>query len=158
MPSKKDGSSSLPFAVRPSERRGWRIQRIGWVVLGGIVVLAAAGGLGDGPLSARTIETPDGTVHYQRIERVERPTEMHEHRSPRIVVGCRCFDPCGELAARMAADATASPPRNGSTRVCGDRDQHVTISFALPHARAIPLGTRSGVRPPLDRPAVTILP
>jgi len=64
------------FEVTAAERRGWRLQRIGWVLMGAVIVLAAAGGLGAGPLSRRTIESGGVRLEYEAIDRVGHSTAM----------------------------------------------------------------------------------
>jgi hypothetical protein len=44
------------------QRWEWRLQRVGWLLLGGIVAAGLAGLLGDGPLSRRQRESSDGRM------------------------------------------------------------------------------------------------
>ncbi len=53
------------------QRRTWRIERIGWLVLGILVVLALVGGFGAGPLSSTTIRDPSGALEIS-CDRFER--------------------------------------------------------------------------------------
>ena len=73
------------------QRREWRAERIGWVALAGLIVAAMLGLLGDGPLSATSADSPDGSMHleYQRFGRVTatqalrlrfRPVSDEDHR------------------------------------------------------------------------------
>ncbi len=58
------------------ERRWWRIQRIGWVVLTLLILGGVAGLFGHGPLS-ETTTNPSGSelqVRYDRLARRETPT------------------------------------------------------------------------------------
>lgn len=52
-------------------RRERRLQHLGWALIGVVLVAAAAGFLGPGPVSHSTAVTPDGTVrvHYLRFAR-----------------------------------------------------------------------------------------
>lgn len=60
------------------QRRDWVVQRVSWVVLLGIVLVAASGLLGAGPLSEVTQEADDGsvTVEYERFIRHVGTTTM----------------------------------------------------------------------------------
>lgn len=58
------------------ERRWWRIQRIGWVILTLLILAGVLGIFGHGPLSEATVN-PSGSklqVHYDRLARRETPT------------------------------------------------------------------------------------
>jgi hypothetical protein len=60
----------------PFQRVEWRLQRIGWVVWGLLIVSALAGLLGPGPLSKAESPAPDGslTVAYDRFVHYHHPT------------------------------------------------------------------------------------
>lgn len=62
---------SLEVAANPRlQERGWRIQRIGWIVMGLLVAAAAAGAFGKGgPLSETTASHAFLTVEYPRFSR-----------------------------------------------------------------------------------------
>jgi hypothetical protein len=49
----------------------WRLQRVGWVLLLAIVVIALTGALGDGPLAHKQARSADGSldVSYERVAR-----------------------------------------------------------------------------------------
>lgn len=47
------------------QRRFWAMQRCGWVGMASFVLLAAAGGLGRGPLSGREVTSADGALRIQ---------------------------------------------------------------------------------------------
>jgi hypothetical protein len=60
----------LPQTADPaSHQREWRLQRIGWGLLASLVLAAATGLLGGGPLGQEAASTTDGavTVHYDRF-------------------------------------------------------------------------------------------
>jgi hypothetical protein len=62
------------------QRVEWRVQRVGWVCLALLVLAAAAGMLGPGPLGrARAGGPGDLTVEYHRVEHREAPTAFHVH-------------------------------------------------------------------------------
>jgi hypothetical protein len=72
------------------QRREWRVQKVGQVLMA-ILVAAGLGGLfGDGPLSRATVTDAAGLdVAYGRFERVEAPTDLRIHVHPRAVRGGR---------------------------------------------------------------------
>lgn len=61
------------------QRREWRVQRVAWVVLALLLLLGLVGAFGDGPLSRRTLRSPDGRL-------VVRVQAMERHRSPSAIV------------------------------------------------------------------------
>jgi len=60
------------------QRRSWAIQRMGWGVMGLILLLALLGLLGPGPLSSRRAGDPGSPleVKYNRFIRFQSDTEM----------------------------------------------------------------------------------
>jgi len=66
------------FKTAERQRRSWIIQRVAWVLLGGILAFALAGGLGQGALSRARAATPDGGLEarYHRIWRVNDPQDV----------------------------------------------------------------------------------
>ena len=54
------------------QRKSWRVQRIGWVVMLVIVIAALLGLFGDGPLSSAEAGNPESglTVRYERFTRM----------------------------------------------------------------------------------------
>ena len=60
-------------------RREYWVERGAWVGMLLIVLAAALGALGPGPLSRRQAESPDGTlrVRYESMERYQSPSELH---------------------------------------------------------------------------------
>jgi hypothetical protein len=65
-------------------RREWRVQRIGWALLGGLIIAALLGLLGNGPLSRQTLVLGDSTVEIDRFMRREARSEwiIRTPRSP----------------------------------------------------------------------------
>lgn len=57
------------------QRRSWRVQRVAWFIMAGIVAAALLGLFGKGPLSSATVSTPDRTmqVRYERFGRLDSP-------------------------------------------------------------------------------------
>jgi hypothetical protein len=52
------------------QRREWLVQRLGWALIAGLLILALAGLFGDGPLShARAANKESGSVEYERYVR-----------------------------------------------------------------------------------------
>jgi hypothetical protein len=58
------------------QRREWRVQRIVWVFLAALLVVAIAGLVGPGPLSSATTGTPRLRVHYLRFARWQAPESL----------------------------------------------------------------------------------
>ncbi|MFN2490455.1 MAG: hypothetical protein ABR529_12100 [Actinomycetota bacterium] len=53
-----------------AQRRGWRVDRASWVVIGALILGALLGAFGEGPLSDRTISTEGGLqLSYGRFGR-----------------------------------------------------------------------------------------
>lgn len=71
MPIEEKLDAQLKF-----HRAEWRIQRIGWVVIGVFLALAFAGLFGNGPLSHAHADGPAGRVEYERFVRNGAPTEI----------------------------------------------------------------------------------
>lgn len=76
-------SASSPLGAQEQESPAatqweWRVQRIGWVVLGLIVVLALSGVFGVGPLSWSVVTADDASleVSYQRFTRNGAPSTL----------------------------------------------------------------------------------
>jgi hypothetical protein len=80
------------------QQRTWRVERIGWVVLGLAVAAAMAGAFGaGGPLGEAEAADPDGvvTVRYQRFERYSAPAAL------RIIVSEKAQAGGDSLAIRL---------------------------------------------------------
>lgn len=58
------------------EKRQWRVQRVGWIAMALILLLAAAGGFGKGPLSHASARNEDIRVDYERFPHSEAPSPM----------------------------------------------------------------------------------
>lgn len=57
-------------------KKGWKIQRAGWVFMLLIIVSAIAGLFGMGPLSNVTTQQGNFNLHYERFNRYESETEL----------------------------------------------------------------------------------
>lgn len=74
-------SSRAPFVEEdlPFQRKQWRVERAGWVVMTALIIGAVAGLFGGGgPLSSATASAPDGRVRveHQRFARMLAPTSI----------------------------------------------------------------------------------
>jgi hypothetical protein len=69
------------------QRRSWRVQRVGWVLMALLVLAGLAGLLGSGPLSHAKAVHEDGVmaVEYQRFARWMAPTQIKVHFGPQAV-------------------------------------------------------------------------
>jgi hypothetical protein len=56
--------------------KGWKIQRIAWIVIIILLVLAALGLFGTGPLSHRTVSKNGDTLKYEHFGRFQSQTEL----------------------------------------------------------------------------------
>lgn len=79
------------------QRRGWRIQRIGWALMACIVLAALAGLLGSGPLSRTSKSADDGSVslEYERFARYQAPTTLRVRFA---------LDPASAAEVRLVVD------------------------------------------------------
>jgi len=69
------------------ERKEWRFQRIGTLVLLGFVLLSGLGLTGSGPLSAASVTSADGllSVRYDRFDRMQAPSKLRITLSPAVL-------------------------------------------------------------------------
>ena len=71
------------------QRKEWRVQRVGWAVMGLIVVLASLGLLGsNGPFAKAEREAADGSleVSYLRLDRHHAPGELSVEVAPEFAL------------------------------------------------------------------------
>lgn len=67
------------------QRREWRFERIGWVLMAVLLVAGLLGLLGYGPLSDTRAGTPGTlTVNYDRLQRASAPSEYHIDVAPTL--------------------------------------------------------------------------
>jgi len=66
------------------QRRAWKVQRVGWVILVLFVLAALLGLMGSGPLSQARAGHEQGTVwvEYSRFSRAEAETALAVHLGP----------------------------------------------------------------------------
>jgi hypothetical protein len=104
---------------------GWRVQRIGWGLIGGCLLIAALGGTGPGLLS-RSVQQDDAQqlrVEYSSIERCSAPSQLvfrlglRDHRLVRLVISRDFLD-------RVQVESFMPSPR--STAIQGD-----TVQFSF---------------------------
>jgi hypothetical protein len=58
------------------QRRVWVAQRIGWSVIGILIVIAALGYFGGGPFSRSSAQGGGMTIEYERFARLRQPTKL----------------------------------------------------------------------------------
>jgi hypothetical protein len=58
------------------ERRLWRVQRIGWIVIAALLLLALAGLFGNGPLSHAVASAGTLQVSYERFAHADAPATL----------------------------------------------------------------------------------
>jgi hypothetical protein len=63
------------------QRREWTAQRVGWVVLGLVLLAALAGLFGVGPLSNSSTERDGLRLEYERFARLHQPLSLRFHFS-----------------------------------------------------------------------------
>ena len=127
------------------QRRSWRVQRVGWVGMLLVLVAAAAGVLGSGPVSRTSTTVPGALrVEHGRFARVETPETLRVILDPAATAGDRVLlglDRQYVDASRI--EAVTPPPR--AVRAAGDELIYefavarpggpITIAFLLQHER-----------------------
>jgi hypothetical protein len=86
--AKRSASSDLELKQDLDfERRTWTVERIGWTVMGLIVLAALAGLFGPGPLSMTTVGEKSGPLwlEYPRFGRFKAPLMLRVHLGPNTV-------------------------------------------------------------------------
>ena len=66
------------------QRRIWAAQRIGWFVIGIVILAALAGSFGNGPISRASAQGDGLRVHYERFARLQQPTQVRFSLGPTI--------------------------------------------------------------------------
>ncbi len=66
------------------EQRLWKIQRVGWVAIGLVILAALLGLFGQGPLSRTSVEGPHGLfrLQYDRLGRHGATSDLRVHFEP----------------------------------------------------------------------------
>jgi hypothetical protein len=100
--------------------RSWRIRRVGWTVMGLILVAGALGLLGQGPLSRATTGPPGGPfqVDYERMAHYESTAVLRLHLTPEAVRDERATIRLGEQYVRHIQIEAITPmpaSANGSS-------------------------------------------
>lgn len=80
----------------PFQRREWRAQRVGWLLMAAVVAAALFGGAG--PLTTTTAEAGSLHVEYRRFDRFKAPTPL------RFRVGGRATSGTGPDTLRLWID------------------------------------------------------
>ncbi len=142
------------------QRRQWRVQRIAWVTMAAIVLVALLGLFGTGPLSDASAEHGSLRLDYGRFDRKRAPAVL------RVDVAAGAA-PEGQL--RLWLDETyldgieirsivpepesaeAGADRTVYVFRVGDASQPATISFEIEHAA---FGRKTGRLGLVDGPAV----
>jgi len=142
------GASDLHISENETfQRREWLVQRVAWAVFVAILVAAALGLLGGGPLSHATAAGDGFSIEYERFARRHRPIELTLRigRAPADSVGV-------EIAGPMLADSDIERIRPAPTRetavvrrarfeFAASAGEPVEVSFRLTPQRA---GRQSG--------------
>jgi len=93
--AKPDRSGGLDIAEDMEfQRRSWKVQRVGWGVIGLIVAAAIAGWFGTGPLANAHVQSAVFEIEYERFVRRHRATELT----------VRALAPAGSGALRLVID------------------------------------------------------
>lgn len=136
-------------------RRSWGVQRVGWLGMGVLLVLALAGIFGSGPLSHGEVSLPGLLrVEYQRFARYQAPQTLRAHVDP-AATGTgevRLWIDRGYLADARVDTITPPPAR---VEAGGERlvyvfptsrpGEPVTIVFALQAEHIGPTSGRVGL-------------
>ncbi|MFN2398187.1 MAG: hypothetical protein ABR543_06035 [Gemmatimonadaceae bacterium] len=71
------------------QRKEWRVERVGWLVMLGLVLATLLGAFGRGVLSGAEGEVEGGAlrVNYERITRHESPSHLYVRLAPSLLDG-----------------------------------------------------------------------
>jgi hypothetical protein len=156
-------AKELADPYRPLQRRFWMVERVGWVVLTLIILWAAAGGAGGGPLSQTRLQGAGVELGYDEFTRRGARTPI-ELRWPAASDRELTVSLDGAFVDRMKLDFYLhglSPVRSGQT---------VTLSLGRPtepgrlvfNAHPVEFGTSSSeIRiggQPIGRISVFVFP
>ncbi|MXQ10503.1 hypothetical protein [Microvirga makkahensis] len=124
------------------QRRTWAVQRLGWLVMGGLVLIALTGVFGHGPVSWQQASDPAGLVRveYERFERQFSERTLRVDIAPQATVGDALILRLNE-AFLDAAEVKGIVPEPREARSVGSDVEYVfpvaqpgqpaTIRFAL---------------------------
>lgn len=151
---------SLDIPEEPEfHRREWRLQRIGWVVLGLVAAAALAGAFGKGPLAHAEAMSAEGTVHvaYERIARVHSPVRLEFTLAPglagadgrvRLWLDRRYAEQLEITGVQPEpAEVSVTPTLLVYHFAVSDGGRPVRVTFAVEHDRAGPVRSAAGVLP-----------
>jgi hypothetical protein len=78
------------------QQREWNAQRIGWGIMGAVVLAAMLGAFGRGPLSNTSVERDGLRLEYERFARAQNPTSLRFYfaagEPARLVIGRKYLD------------------------------------------------------------------
>lgn len=148
----------------PFQRRSWLVQRVGWGIVLLLLLAAAAGLLGSGPLSEETARSADGAlgVRYGRFVRHRAPTTLQLQLAPgvadqgqvRLWLDLQYLDGLTiENVFPEPERVEAGPGRAIYVFTLASPDQPATITFNLLHEGSGPTHLQLGLDggPALDR-------
>ena len=95
----------------PMQERGWKMQAIGMYLILAIVLTAALGLYGDGPISKRTIENI-ATVEYQRFYRFQSRMALKVTNGNTINPKGLAVSVSGKYLRHFQVDSVLPGPRN----------------------------------------------
>jgi hypothetical protein len=103
------------------QQKEWKVERAGWIVMAGIVLLALLGLFGGGPLSTVTQKEPGGfQITHERFDRQMNPSKLTLQLPPDAIQGgqARFWIDRNYLEKVQIEDISPAP---GSTEVSAER-------------------------------------
>lgn len=138
MPASKKRSLQIDEDL-PFERRQWRVQRVGWVLMALVLLLALLGLFGGGPLShARRVDGGLG-LEYERFVHASAPTTLRITLTPQDAVAGVSLDQ--RYLKAMSVDQVHPQPNRVEVRADGR-----TFYFDAPDSQ--PVSVEIDLRPP----------
>ncbi len=145
MPGNEESIEDLDAPERISHQRWeWSIERLGWIVMAGVIVAGLAGGLGRGPLTWRDVANDDGSsrARYYAVERAAAPTRLDlwwdasQIRGPKIDVAISRGFTDGTTIESIVPEPLEVATREGQiiyTFAAADSSNGETITFHYQH-------------------------
>lgn len=148
------------------EKLKWKIERISWIILLVILLLALAGGLGAGPVSSRIIETRSFSLKYLFINRYSAPAELKIHTKfiPREDFTIWIKDSFIKEAAELSVNPNPKSyyVQNGNAIFVFEENDNnndpVAITFQFNHQRIGITNLRAGIRKDYIETTQIVLP